>query len=166
MSSKPFPFSQAPDEDLSSGAVSALPVHLWMPPDGIPFDEARYIATPAVGNLGAVVQFTVPEGYHGVIRKIGNVYIGAGFVEGSGSLIWQILQNGEVVRNYDNIVASLGTVTQPGEIPGAIIVFEQQVITLQVSNVSLLVGGTQVGGRLSGWYFPKEYFSDQSAIGS
>lgn len=135
-----------------------------MPPDGIPFDPTAYIGTPAVGNIAAVVQFTVPEGFYGVIKKVGNVYIGAGFVEGSGSLVWQILQNGGVVRNYDNIVSSLGTVSAPGELAGAILLEELALVVLQVNNVGLVAGGTQVGGRLGGWFFPKYRLPDFSSI--
>lgn len=135
-----------------------------MPPDGIPFDPTAYIGTPAVGVIAAVVQFTVPEGFYGVIKKVGNVYIGAGFVEGSGSLVWQILQNGGVVRNYDNIVSSLGTVSAPGELAGAILLEELALVVLQVNNVGLVAGGTQVGGRLGGWFFPKYRLPDFSNI--
>lgn len=133
-----------------------FPAHLFMPPEGIPFDYTAYLATPNIGAGISVISFTVPEGFHGVIKKIGNVYIGPGFVEGSGSLIWQIQQNGGVVRNYDSILASLGTVTAPGEVSGSILVYEQDLIALEVSNVSLGAGSTQVGGRLGGWFFPKD----------
>jgi hypothetical protein len=143
---------------------AVFPAHLWMPPDGFPFDYTAYIATPGIGVTSPVVSFTVPEGHHGVIKKVGNVYIGAGFVEGSGSLIWQILQNGGVVRNYDNMLASLGTVTAPGELAGSILIFEGQLVTLQLNNVSLVVGGTQAGGRLGGWFFPKYRLPDDSGI--
>src|SRR6476660_6203284 len=115
MASNPV-FPMAPDEVLQSAPDAAFPAHLFMPPDGFPFDYTAYIATPAVGVISPVISFTVPEGHYGVIKKIGNVYVGAGFVEGSGSLVWQILQNAGVVRNYDNILAGLGTVTQPGEV--------------------------------------------------
>jgi len=142
-----------------------FPAHLWMPIDGISFDYTNYVATPAVGANIAVVSFVVPEGYYGVIKQIGNVYIGAGFVEGSGSLVWQIQQNGGVVRNYDNILSSLGTVSAPGELAGRSILLEElsQVI-LQVNNVSLVAGGTQVGGRLGGWLLPKYRLPDLSGI--
>jgi hypothetical protein len=143
---------------------AVFPAHLWQPPDGIPFDYTNYTSTPGVGAAIPVITFTVPEGFHGVIKKVGNVYIGAGFVEGSGSLVWQILQNNGVIRNYDNMLASLGTVTAPGDLAGSILIFEQQVVTLQVNNVSLVAGGTQVGGRLGGWFFPKYRLPDDSAI--
>jgi hypothetical protein len=143
---------------------AVFPAHLWMPIDGIPFDYTAYVATPAVGSFIAVVSFTVPEGHYGVIKKVGNVYIGNGFVEGSGSLVWQIQQNQGVVRNYDNMLASLGTVTQPGELAGTILLEEQALVVLQVNNVSLVAGGTQVGGRLGGWFFPKYRLPDFSGI--
>jgi hypothetical protein len=144
---------------------AVFPAHLWMPSDGISFDPTAYVATPAVGASIAVVQFIVPEGYYGVIKQIGNVYIGTGFVEGSGSLVWQILQNAGVVRNYDNIVSSLGTVSAPGELAGRSILLEElSLVSLQVSNVSLVAGGTQVGGRLGGWFFPKYRLPDFSGI--
>lgn len=148
-----------------SNPIITFPPHLFQPQDGFPFDYTNYIATPAVGVAAPVVQFTVPEGHFGVIKRVGNVYIGAGFVEGSGSLIWQIQQNQGVVRNYDNILASLGTVTQPGDLAGSILLFEQNLVVLQVNNVGLVAGGTQVGGRLSGWFFPKDYLaSNDDAI--
>lgn len=150
---------------MSSGDVPqpiSLPAHLYMPPDGLAFDYSTYIALPAVGANAAVVQFTVPEGFHGVIKRVGNAFVGAGWTEGSGALVWQILANGGVVRNYDNIVASLGAVSNPAETAG-IFVYEQQLVTLQIFNVSLVVGAAQAGGRLSGWFYPK-WRADEDGI--
>lgn len=145
---------------MSSPSITpvSLPPHNFMPPDGIAFDYAAYIATPAIGANGVVVTFTVPEGFNGVIKRIGNVYVGAGFVDGSGALVWQIVENSGVVRNYDNIVASLGAVNNPSEVAG-ILVKEQEVIELVVSNVSLAAGATQIGGRLSGWFYSTSYIT-------
>lgn len=143
---------------MSSGDTPqpiSLPAHLYMPPDGLAFDYTAYVPLPAPAPAnGAVVQFTVPEGFHGVIKRVGNVFVGAGWTEGSGSLVWEILANGGVIRNYDNILASLGAVSNPAETAG-ILIYEQQVVTLQVFNVNLAVGGAQAGGRLSGWFYPK-----------
>lgn len=134
---------------------SALPAHLYMPPDGISFDPTGYVSLPAVGVTSTVLQFTVPEGYHGIIKRMGNEYVGTGFVQGSGSLVWQLQSNAGVIRNYDNITSSLGAVNNPKELGGGVLVFENQVVLLQVNNVSLVVGGASVGGRLSGWFLPK-----------
>lgn len=145
----------------------SLPVQFSMPSDGFPFDPTAYIALPAIGVTSAVVSFPVPDGYHGIIKSMGNVYVGTGFVEGSGSLIWQLLANNGVIRNYDNILASLGLVSAPqplGSVNGGVFVFEGQVVTLQLNNVSLAVGGATVGGRLSGWFFPKWRMPDEASI--
>jgi hypothetical protein len=142
----------------------ALPVQLFMPPDGISFDPTAYIALPAIGVTSTVVSFTVPDGYHGIIKRLGNVYVGTGFIEGSGALVWQLLSNAGVIRNYDNILASLGLVSNPKDLGGGIFVHEGELVVLQVNNVSLAVGGATVGGRLSGWFFPKWRMPDEASI--
>jgi hypothetical protein len=152
---------QAIESDVTRIAAKQLPAHLFMPPDGVSFDVATYIALPAVGATSAIVSFVVPDGFHGVINRLSNVYVGTGFVEGSGRIVWQILSNGAVVRNYDNIVASLGAVAQPSSITG-ILIKEGQLITLQLQNVSLAVGGAQTGGRLGGWFYPTSYEPDDT----
>ncbi len=149
----------APDTtlpDLTRWQSGSLPAHIFMPPDGVPFDPTAYIALPAIGATSTVLSITVSDGYVGVIRNLGNVFVGSGWTEGSGSLIWQLLANGGVVRNYDNIVSSLGSVNNPRPVGGggAIIVPEGMQIILQVNNVSLNVGGAQVGARLGGWFMP------------
>ncbi len=149
------------NSQLFSGA---MPVQLFMPPDGISFDPTAYIALPAIGVTSTVVSFTVPDGYHGIIKRLGNVYVGTGFIEGSGSLIWQLLSNAGVIRNYDNILASLGLVSNPKDVGGGVFVHEGELVVLQVNNVSLAVGGATVGGRLSGWFFPKWRMPDEASI--
>ena len=131
----------------------SLPAHLAMPSDGLAFDYTAYVALPAPGASAVVVTFTVPEGFHGVIKRAGNAFVGAGWTEGTGTLVWQILANGGVIRNYDNILASLGSVSAPSETAG-ILVYEQQLVVLQINNISLAVAA-QAGGRLGGWFYPK-----------
>lgn len=152
-----------PTINLPVASSITLPPHLFMPPDGLAFDYASYIALPAPGNNGVVVTFVVPEGHHGVIKRLGNVIAGAAWTEGTGSLVWQLQANNGVIRNYDNIVASLGAVNSPAETAG-ILVYEQQTVQLVVSNVSLAVGGAFAGGRLSGWFFPKWRMPDEASI--
>lgn len=152
-----------PPPQLTSGS---LPAHLFMPPDGVPFDPTAYIALPAIGVTSPVLTLTVSDGYLAVIRVLGNVFVGTGWTEGSGALIWQLLDNNGVVRNYDNIVSSLGSVSNPRPVGGGggIIVAEGHSIVLQVNNVSLAVGGAQVGARLGGWFIPKWRMADEAAI--
>ncbi|HLW53249.1 MAG TPA: hypothetical protein VKW06_10440 [Candidatus Angelobacter sp.] len=156
----------AGDQILSAPQSGSLPVNVFPSPDSVSFDPTAYIALPAIGVTSTVVSFVVPEGYHGVIRRMGNVFVGSGWTEGSGSLVWQLLANGAVIRNYDNVVSSLGAVNNPAYLGGGggILVYEQQLVILQVNNVSLVVGGSSAGGRLSGWFFPKWRMPDDTSV--
>lgn len=151
------------DEEMIAALrdVKTLPVLNFIPPSGVSFDFAAYVALPAVAATSTIVSFTVPDGFNGVIQRLANVYVGTGFVEGSGSLIWQITANQGVVRNYENILASLGAVSSPSQISG-IFVKEGQLVVLQVNNVSLAVGGAQSGGRLGGYFYPTDLEPDDT----
>lgn len=135
--------------------IRSLPPWVFPPAASVSFDNIAYIALPAVGVTAAIVTFTVPDGMHGVISRIANVYVGGGFTEGSQppQLTWQILHNGVAVRNYDSIPASLGATANPSQISGIFIKEGQQII-LQITNNSLVVGGAFSGGRLGGWFYP------------
>lgn len=147
---------------FTSGGL--LPATQACPGDGQPFDPATYISLPAIGVTATVVLVSIDDGMVGIFRSLANVFVGTGWTEGSGSLIWQLLDNGNVVRNYDNIVSSLGAVNNPRPIGGAggfYMAQEGHQVILQVTNVSLAVGGAEVGGRLSGWYCPKWRIPDE-----
>jgi hypothetical protein len=153
------------DDQITSPMIysGALPAHIYCPPDGLSFDPAAYIPLPAIGVTATVVSFVVDDGFIAALRVMGNVFVGLGWTEGSGALVWQLLDNGSVVRNYDNIVASLGSVQNPRPIGGGggVLVQEGHTVALTLQNVSLNVGGAQVGGRLGGWYIPKWRFPDE-----
>jgi len=161
------------DQDLSLELLpddtkyqsSSLPANIYCPPDGVAFDPNAYIALPAIGATATVVSLTVDDGFLAALRVLGNVFVGAGWTEGSGALVWQLLDNGAVVRNYDNILSSLGSVQMPQPIGGGggILVEEGHQLVLQVTNVSLAVGGALVGGRLGGWFIPKWRMPDEAA---
>lgn len=136
--------------------IVRLPITNYMPDRGEAFERAAYIPIPAVGAQAAVVQFTVPQGRNGMIKRIANVFVGGGFTEGQGGIVWQILQDANnfiVVPDFDNIVASLGSVNNPSNIDG-IRIKENQIVTLLVKNVSIVVAGQLIGGRLGGYYYP------------
>ena len=139
-------------------AIIRLPVTNYMPDRGEDFERAAYVAIPAVGASAVVVQFKVPEGRNGMIKRIANVFVGGGFTEGQGGIVWQIFQDftpggGVVAPDFDNIVASLGSVNNPSNIDG-IRIKENQLVTLLVKNVSIVVAGQVIGGRLGGYYYP------------
>ena len=144
---------------LSSAIREAVnvqpPPYLQMPPDGIPFNEVNYVALPAIGATAVIVSFMVSPGMNGVIKWIGNNFVGAGFTDGSGDIIWQITADGQPIRNHQHIIGSLGSPASPSETP-PIRLFENQLIELTVENVSIAVAGQLCGGRLSGWYYAME----------
>ena len=135
--------------------VPMLPVQNYMPPGGKPFEFASGVALPAIGATAIVVSFTVPKGQNGYIRRIANVFVGGGFTDFSGAVVWQILTNatqGVVAPNFDNIVASLGAVSNPSTVDG-IHIFEDNIVQLILKNVSVVVAGQLVGGRLGGSFY-------------
>lgn len=129
-----------------------LPPWLYPPAAREPFEWAGSAIMPAAGATGvAVVSFTVPQARNGVIVRIGNTTTNGSFTDGSGQLIWMLLQNGVPIENFENIVNQLGSVTQPSEV-SSIQVRAGDLIQLSVQNVSLPANG-QVSGRVGGWYY-------------
>lgn len=134
--------------------IARLPNWLFPPADAQAFDFVNYIALPAAGATGVILDFKVPLGQDGIIKRFGNAYVGGGFTEGSGSLQWQLLADGQPIPNYENIPASLGATANPSEV-SSIRIWQGQRIELVVNNISLVVGGTFSGGRLGGWFTPR-----------
>lgn len=146
--------------------LQRLPVANFMPSEGEPFEFASYVAIPAIGATANVVQFQVPAGRNGMIKRIANVFVGGGFQEGQGNIFWQILLDattGQVAPNFDRIVASLGSVAAPSVVDG-IRIREGQLVTLLVNNVAVVVAGQLIGGRLGGYFYPKEFEQDSSGF--
>jgi hypothetical protein len=148
----------------------------WLvePPDAESFHVAQGIVMPAISaNYSVVCLVTVPEGRNGVLNQIANVVVGGAWADFSGAAIWQLVRNpvfatagppqtisgaGIIAaeRNYENIVASLGTVLQPTMI-SPIRIFENDVIALVIRNVSLPAAGEEVGALLGGYFYPRTW---------
>jgi len=152
----PNPFD---DQGLPAGSsirIARLPLTNYIPPEGEEFTPAAYVALPAIGASAVIVQFLVPEGRNGIVNRFANVFVGGGFTEGSGGVVWQLFQDftvGAVVPNFDNIVSSLGSVNNAKVLNG-IRIKENQLVTLVVKNVSIVVSGQLVGGLLGGFTYP------------
>ncbi len=143
------------EDQRGAVTVGRLPEWLYEPASFESFDYVGYVAVPALGAEATVVTFTVPDGRNGIIKLIGNNFVGAGFVEGSGDILWRIEQDTAAVKNYNAIPASLGNPALPSRISG-IRVFERQVVALIVRNVAIAApGGALSGGRLGGWFYPR-----------
>lgn len=136
----------------------------WIePPPGFQaFDAHRHIVTPAVGTDTEVLTVTVPEGYDGIIRRLSNNYTGPNFVAGSGQIIWRLLIDRMVVRNYGQILIEMGSPQWPRDTDG-ILLRSGQVVRYMV-NVSdpALVGATGIICSLAGYFWPKEASVDSS----
>ncbi len=132
--------------------VPQLPVQNFMAPSGKPFEVHGGVTIPAIGASATVVSFPVPKGNNGFIRRLANVFVGGGFTDFSGALVWQILLDQAkniVAPGFDNIIASLGSVSNPSPIDG-IHIEELNLVALIVKNISVVVSGQLVGGRLGG----------------
>jgi hypothetical protein len=148
--------------------IPELPVTNFMPAEGEDFEAHAYVALPAIGASAVVVSLPIPDGRMAMVKRIANVFVGGGFQEGQGGVVWQILLDGTDPNNpvvapfFDNIVASLGSVSAPSTIDG-IRVKEGNLLQLIVKNVSIVLAGQFIGGRLGGYFYPIE--KDPAAAG-
>lgn len=156
----PAPSAQPAIVPPPSSAITAPPPWIEMPPDGEPFNPLTWIAMPAVaaGVDNPVVTITVPPGRDGVITRLANMVLGVGWAQGTGDLIWKILRNGEAVRNFENVLASLGNVGNPLYLfKSGIRIYENDVVQWTLQNTALVPGGQQVGAMFGGWFYPKSH---------
>jgi len=145
---------------LTPPAVQPISLPLWLfPPDRWEnVDVSNYALMPAIGAAATIISFQVPNGRNGIIKKIANNFVGGGWVEGSGALTWEILADGAPppgANSYNNILTSLGSPANPVEIAGFRI-FENQIITVIVNNVAVVVAGQLSGARLIGYLYPRD----------
>jgi hypothetical protein len=145
------PYPQAADG-------SGLPLWIYPPINWENLDQIAYAALPAIGVEVPIITFQVPLGRNGIINKVGNNFVGGGWTEGSGNVLWRILVDGGTppgANSYEAIPASLGSPAQPVAIAGFRI-FENQVVTVTVNNVAIVLAGQLVGARLCGYLYPRE----------
>lgn len=141
---------------MSSRIITQLPLSNFMPPSGVEFSPHAYVPLPAIGASAVVVQFPVPKGYNGILNRLANEFVGNGFQQGAGGVTWELFLDavtGVPAPNFQNIVASLGSVNAP-KILNGIRIKENQLVTLQVTNVNIIVAGQQIGGLLGGYFYP------------
>lgn len=153
MSAVPFPL----DRDGVAGGSYRLPPWIYPPAEFEPIDLFNYVILPAIGSNTNIISIKIPTGNNGIITNIGNNFVGGGWTEGSGAVTWQIARDGAPVDGYDLILGSLGSPASPTRHPSGFRVFENQVVTLAVFNVSVVLAGQLSGGRLLGYYYPLEY---------
>lgn len=124
---------------------------------GFPLANPAVIPTPAITGgppytWTDILNYSIPNGFDGVIKRIAHNYNGAGFVQGSGTLIWRMLINSQAVRNYDNILVYYGD-NVTGYTDG-IRLRSGDIFQYQVTNVGLAGAATQIFAFTGGWYYP------------
>ena len=143
-----------------AGDSYVLPPWIYPPAEFEPIETGPlYVSLPAIGATATIATITIPTGHNGIITGVGNNFVGAGWTEGTGSVTWQIARDNAPVDGYAVILGSLGSPASPTRLPSGFRVFENQVVAFTVKNVSIVVAGQLIGARLMGWYYPKEYES-------
>lgn len=166
----PFDPTLNPDADDTTGLPDLhkgrpdLPPWIYQPVNWENVDKINYVLLPAIGSTATIISYTVPQGRNGIFNKVACNFVGGGWVEGSGDVIWRILVDGTPppgATDYDNILASLGGPSQPTGIAGFRF-FENQVVTVVAFNNpagpsgGVVVAGQRVGARLTGWNYPRD----------
>lgn len=108
----------------------------WIEPpaDHEPFDITGSVACPAAGTTDTqVISLRCPYGYQGVLLGVGHRYIGTGFVEGSGDILWSVRVGGRFPNGYGAINISLGSAEQSRPVFGAIRFYENELIEYLVT---------------------------------
>lgn len=129
----------------------------WLnPSEGhLPFMERSTVPMPAIGATSVVLQFVVPNGFDGTIKRLSNNYIGGGFVSGSGDLIWRILADGRAIKNFHNITSEFGNLSSPLDVD-YIRIFSGQLIQFTVTHVANAALANSTTCHLAGYYYPRK----------
>ncbi len=145
-----------------------LPPWIYQPVNWENIDQINYALLPAIGSTVTIISYVVPPGRNGIINKVACNFVGGGWIEGSGDVLWRILVDGTPppgATSYDAILASLGSPAQPTGISG-FRVFENQVLTFVAlnnpagANGGVVVAGQRVGARFTGWNYPTDIEED------
>lgn len=121
------------------------------------------VVMPAIGATVTVVTYTVPLGRYGFITRIANQFVGGGWTEGTGDLLWRLNADGIPIEGYDSLIASIGTMSGPANLDkNPIRIYENQIITLDLQNVNVVPAAQPLLGLLRGYIFPLEQESEES----
>lgn len=114
-------------------------------------------------NLDTVVtEYTVPAGFDLALTLISNQYTGAGFVEGSGDIIWRIRlgTRGRYAREFGRILTSLGSADLPYSVNRASIIVRENVTVQYIVNAAVILGAAdRIICGLGGWIYPQQPYS-------
>ncbi|HZU21569.1 MAG TPA: hypothetical protein VE998_01985 [Terriglobales bacterium] len=138
------------------------------PTDSAPFilrSASPFSAYPAPNAAATVIlQITPSAAMLMVIQKLAIVHIGGGFVDGSGNVIWRVLQNGAPVKGLGNLQAQVGTLAQPNDLILLAMPFDIIQVTVEVPNGQpAMPAGTTTAAAMHGFQYPAQRVSRRYA---
>lgn len=150
---------------VNQQAVCDLDPPPWreMPEGAERFQQVGSIILPAVENVdNLVLRWTVPEGYDGIITTLSNFFNGAGFINGSGDLIWRLMFDNQWFKDTDAVDVAVGRPSAPLKLKGAgYRIYSHQTMRFFVSLGTGALGRLDPAGRivcaLFGWIYPRQH---------
>lgn len=144
-------------QDLVPIAVRKLPPWLFPTASSVNLLKAGVIPLPAIaaGVWVDIVKFRIDKGKNGVIKWFANQYVGGGFTDGSGNILWRLLHDNSPVPGFEAVPVSLGTNQQPREV-APIHLFADRIVQLQVQNLGIVPATQLIEGGVFGWLYPKD----------
>jgi hypothetical protein len=148
---------QMEKQGLCPVAIRHLPPWLFPTSSSVNLIRSGAILLPPItaGIFTDVLKFRVDPGKNGIFKWLANQYIGGGFTDGSGAIIWRILYDGKTVPGLGDIDVSLGTNQNPREI-APVRLKAQRIVQLQVTNASIVPAGQIISGSIAGWMYPQD----------
>lgn len=138
----------------SQNTTGGMPPWVIPPTGADPFDATGVATIGVVGDTVTILSLLVPYGYDGVIKRFYHNYIGSGFVDGSGNLIWRILADGRPIKNFGNIITQMGNAVTP-RLTDGIRIYSGQLITYIVYHAADALLTDACSASLAGYFYPR-----------
>lgn len=163
-------FAVGQERKLPSDIFARLGLH----PQARHIHAQGSIASPAFGGgyidvTGA--QYEVPEGHFFAVTGLACLFDGAGFIQGSGNILWRLDVNqpvgitattGHAVRGWDAVTMQHGSILGPWPVPGAMIFKALDFLRWKVRTVAVVGVGAPnwINCVVQGLIAPDSLFSD------
>jgi len=163
------------DTQTRARAAAVKRLDMWpypwahMPIDGRPFSRRGSVVAPAfgVGNQVTLAEYEIPPGYMGVITHVFALYVGTGYIEGAGFVVWDIDLNtplgttpsaGYALPDYAAFTMSLGDAKYPWPLAGGWVADEGETVRVKGRTVATVTvgGNTRLLGGVLGWIWPSQ----------
>lgn len=124
-----------------------------------PIFKSGAIVAPAKGTVeNQVLNFDLEKGFAAIITGLAWDYVGNGFVDGSGGIIWLVMIDYRFVPGYSQVLQAFGDDQQPRPVLKGIPVGPGQnvqvLVSIPVLSPITVGGATQIFAAVSGVKFP------------